>query len=116
MALDELQNRLDELLNPPSLDDAYDAIFRGDENATALLEEFHVSQYPYRRVWPKNLPKELQTTTRSNGQPYYTELKVLIAAPLALFTASKRTLVRPAVRFHGGGGVSAGAIEPPSLG
>jgi hypothetical protein len=116
MAPDEPQNRLDELLNPPPLKDVYNAIFCGDENATALLEKFHVSEYPYQRAWPKNLPRELQMATRGNGQPYYTELKVFIAAPLALSTASKPTCIRPAVRFHGGGGVSAGAIEPPSLG
>jgi hypothetical protein len=116
MAPDEPPNRLVELLNPPPLKDVYDAIFCGDENATALLEKFHVSEYPYQRVWPKNLPKELQTTTKSNGGPYYTELKVFVAAPSALSAASKPTRIRPAVRFHGGGGVSAGAIEPPSLG
>jgi hypothetical protein len=61
-------------------------------------------------VWPKNLPEELQTTT------YCKELNVFIAAPLALCAASKHTLVRLAVRIHGGGAVSAGAVEPPSLG
>jgi hypothetical protein len=113
MALDELQNHLDELLNPPSLRDVYKSIFCGDENATALLKEFHISQHPYQRVWPK---KELQTNIERNRKPYCKELKVFIAAPSALSTASKPTRVRPAVRFHGGGGVSAAAIEPLSLG
>jgi hypothetical protein len=110
MTPDEPQNRLDELLNPSFLQRVYEEVFPGDENATALLEKFHVSQYLYQRVWPKNLPKELQTTT------YCKELNVFIAVPLALSAASKRTLVRLAVRIHGGGAVSAGAVEPPSLG
>jgi hypothetical protein len=116
MTPDEPRNRLDELLNPSFLQRVYEEVFHGDRSATAILEGFHVSQHPYQRVWPKNLPKELQTTTRSNGEPYCKELNVFIAAPLALSAASKCTPVRPAVRIHGGGAVSAGAIEPPSLG
>jgi hypothetical protein len=106
----EPQNRLDELLNPSFLQRVYEEVFPEDESATALLEKFHVSRDLYQRVWPKNLPEELQTTT------YCKELNVFIAAPLALCAASERTLVRLAVQIHGGGAVSAGATEPPSLG
>jgi hypothetical protein len=105
----EIQEEIDNDLNPPEFDDVKQKYPQKNEATKLLDKEFEIFDYVYKTIWPneEKLPQEWRpTAAQARGQPVQTELKAFLAIPRKLLQSKSPVAIKIIDRHHGGGGVS----------
>lgn len=105
----ELHKDLQAQLNPAEFEQAATIIFGGDKDAEELLGKFSIHEEIYETVWPDEdkCPASMRNIMVEEMGQIHVDLKMFIAIPKHLLGTTSAIRIKPAIRFHGGGGVRA---------
>lgn len=99
------------LLNPTDLLANAEKALSGSPSGRTLLQQFQINTFTYHQISTSGLGPNDEEAAKEIGLPVQTDLMVHIAIPLRYAQAPETTAEWiPFIRWHGGGGVSAGRI------
>jgi hypothetical protein len=105
----EGHRKLVEIMNPKEFEEPVRQALPNNKAAELLLEKFEIRNFVYDELFPdeKTLPEAGRPIAEEViRKSLRTDLKIAIAIPKTLFESEGRTVLKLALRFHGGGGVS----------
>jgi hypothetical protein len=102
----------DKLFNLPKFQELEKNVFPPRPEVESLLQDTHIIQVPYRKMWPRNCTDEVIKLAEANGAPIHTTLNMFIRIPKVLLKATKPTKLEIWLDLHGGGGSSLGCSKP----
>lgn len=103
---------LDEVLNPPWVQERAKEVFPGNPEARKLLKTCRRFEWKYQTVGPAGLPEcDWGDVTRLAGRSITLDLKAHVLLPSHIAEATEPIIVQPNVSYHGGAAVSS-SLEP----
>jgi hypothetical protein len=107
--VEEAHKILEEVLNPQEFVTIAREVFPGNTQTRQLLEKFTKYEWTYQTIGPDDAkcPRHMwETAGNLLNRTVSLDLKVVVLLPNHLVHTKTFKQIRPALRWHGGGGVS----------